>query len=101
MVHRRGSGLAALLPSVCLHPFQQPSPQSAVLSPHAPRPDPSPSLPCPPADTQKAVVRTPFISSLHVQPEQYAPLPLGAAKIVAGLVHGGPWGALKMALSRS
>jgi acyl-CoA reductase-like NAD-dependent aldehyde dehydrogenase len=51
--------------------------------------------------TQKAVVRTPFVSSLHTQPERYAPLTLGPAKFLAGLIHGGPLGALRMALSRS
>lgn len=51
--------------------------------------------------TQKAVVRTPFISSLHTQPERYAPLTLGPAKVIAGLIHGGPLGALRMAFSRS
>lgn len=58
----------------------------------------SPAHPRPPcADTQKAVVRTPFISSLHTQPERYAPLTLGPAKVIAGLIHGGPLGALRMA----
>ncbi len=58
---------------------------------------------CPPAsaDAQKSVVRTPFVSSLHTQPERYAPVGLGAAKVIAGLIHGGPLGALRMALSRS
>lgn len=42
-------------------------------------------------------MRTPFISSLHTQPERYAPLTLGPAKVIAGLIHGGPLGALRMA----
>lgn len=59
---------------------------------------PAPSAP---ADTQKCVVRTPFVSALHTQPEQYAPITLGTAKVIAGLVHGGLLGALRMALSRT
>lgn len=72
--------------SACAHI----SPISLVLSTH-----------CPPRrymfdHSQKAVVRTPFVSSLHLLPQRYSPLPLPVAKIVAGLVHGGPLGALKM-----
>ena len=47
---------------------------------------------------QKAVVRTPFVSAAHVQPPKYAPVSLGAAKVIAGLVHSGLWGVLKMLL---
>lgn len=50
--------------------------------------------------SEKAVVRTPFLSALHPQPPEAAPLPLGVAKALAGLVHSGPWGVLRMLLSR-
>lgn len=50
--------------------------------------------------TQKAVVRTPFLSAAHPLPAQYAPLPLGVAKVIAGLTHSGVWGALKMVFAR-
>lgn len=50
--------------------------------------------------TQKAVVRTPFVSAGHPQPEKYSPLPLGVAKVIAGLTHSGPWGAVKMFMAR-
>lgn len=50
--------------------------------------------------TEKAVVRTPFVSALHPQPERYAPVPLPVAKLVAGAMHGGLWGGLKLMLGR-
>lgn len=50
--------------------------------------------------TQKAVVRTPFISAAHPLPAKYSPMPLGVAKVIAGLSHGGLWGALKMAFAK-
>lgn len=43
-------------------------------------------------------MRTPFISSVHPLPAHYSPLPLGAAKLVAGLTHSGLWGGLRMLL---
>ena len=49
---------------------------------------------------QKAVLRTPFVTALHPTPEGSSPLPLGPAKAIAGFVHGGLWGALKMVLRR-
>lgn len=50
--------------------------------------------------TQKAVVRTPFISAAHPLPAKYSPMPLGVAKVIAGLSHSGLWGALKMAFAK-
>ncbi|PSC71464.1 NAD-dependent aldehyde dehydrogenase [Micractinium conductrix] len=47
---------------------------------------------------QKTVIRTPFVCAAHPLPEKYAPMPLGAAKLVAGLVHSGPVGALRLLL---
>lgn len=44
----------------------------------------------------KCVVRSPFWSLAHMVPERYLPIPLPAAKMVAGLVHGGPGAAVKM-----
>ena len=49
---------------------------------------------------QKSVVRTPFVSSLHPLPLKYSAMGMGTAKFVAGLIHGGLLGALRMALSR-
>lgn len=49
---------------------------------------------------QKSVVRTPFVSSLHPLPPRHAPMPLSTAKVVAGVMHGGLLGALRMAFSR-
>ncbi|KAL4457777.1 hypothetical protein ABPG75_012642 [Micractinium tetrahymenae] len=49
---------------------------------------------------QKAAVRAPFICAAQPLPEKYAPMPLGLAKAIAGLMHSGPWGALRMLMAR-
>ena len=43
-------------------------------------------------------MRTPFISPLHPLPAKYSAVPLGAAKVVVGLINGGVRGVLKMLL---
>jgi hypothetical protein len=45
-------------------------------------------------------MRTPLVSSAHPQPAKDKPIPLGAAKLIAGLSHSGLWGALKMVFAR-
>lgn len=50
--------------------------------------------------TQKAVVRLPFVNAAQPMPEKYAPMPLGVAKVIAGLMHSGLWGALRMLAAR-
>lgn len=47
---------------------------------------------------QKTVLKTPFVSSIHPLPPNVNPLPMGVAKVVAGLSHSGLLGVLRMLL---
>ncbi|KAL4443037.1 hypothetical protein ABPG77_008528 [Micractinium sp. CCAP 211/92] len=50
--------------------------------------------------TRKAVVRLPFVNAAQPMPAKYSPMPLGLAKAIAGLMHSGVWGALRMLAAR-
>lgn len=47
---------------------------------------------------QKQVVRSPFVGSIQPMPPHVQSLPLGVAKVVAGLAHSGLRGVLRMLL---